>query len=358
MRRLCTLLLTILLCICGALPAHAQTDVIYIDSWDDGAATVLDQPDNAVTANSTTEEVTTYPTAAADSAAAVVSFDTPRPQYGISTTEDGMPLIQKTYTLSPDAEPPLGEAFEQDGVHFTLRNILREELPGETLTRTATKTAVASTNTDAVEDILAQFPDAIDHTENGYTGQLTLNAASLSITPEEYETYYYTYTDTQEVHGLTRNDPALLEKERPGMTMAGVSFKAQGETYTALATWQGTATDKRPVRFTTTATYFGEISKAVPGDILYTLIYEGAPVTAAVTEKQEASDVGVAESSAADIPVSDQNGSGRVVLFLVGAVYPLGLTTLFIIRTTKERKMRRENREVLAEIVRFIRSEG
>lgn len=197
-----------------------------------------------------------------------------------TVTENGVLLIKKTYEVPRDLDPQtLVQAFEQDGYSFEALEILSHELPGETLTRPASKIAVTESDTDKDADILPHFPATIDYEEDGYTGQLHLDGSTYKTEADRHESYTYSYNKTREIPGLDRNDPALIEKEWNGMILSGVSFK-QGYDgrYTATAIYKGTATGKRATAFTTTATYYGEITKTVPGNMMYTVIYEGVPL--------------------------------------------------------------------------------
>ncbi|MDL2232002.1 hypothetical protein LJC63_00285 [Ruminococcaceae bacterium OttesenSCG-928-L11] len=386
MKRLFSALMVALLLSAGTLPAHAQSEVTYSDNVADSDAVVVDwvASQDAQSTAVPPEPSTSIPasdlpdtTAAAEPAAAallqeaspiapepgaVVSSTSSTSQNSEAITENGAVLIKKTYELSPETDPELMvEDFEQDGYRFTLREILPQELPGETLTCTASKVAVTTTDSNDQEAILAQFPAYIEHAEDGYTGRLALDASSICTVVEEYETYSYSYTKTEEITGLSSNDPALISKARAGMTLVDISFRESGSTYTAVLTWLGVATGQRPVSYTTTASYSGQVSQTVPGNILYTYIYEGTPLieedTPAVeppAQMESAAELQPAQESSVSNSISLKN----VLLILIGVAYPVGLTLLFVTHTRKERKLRRENREALEEIARFIRGEA
>jgi len=193
--------------------------------------------------------------------------------------ENGIMLVKKSYEVPHGFDPQtLVQPFEQDGYSFEPREILSRELPGEILTRPASKAATAESDTDKEAEVLKHFPATIDHEEDGYIGQLHLDGSTFKTEANKHESYTYPTTKTREYPGLSRNDPSFLDKEWNGMILSGVSFK-QGYDglYTATASYKGTATGKRATGFITTATYYGEISKPAPGNIIYTVVYEGVP---------------------------------------------------------------------------------
>jgi len=195
-------------------------------------------------------------------------------------TQNGVLFIRKTYEVAPGFDPQtLVQPFEQDGYSFDAIEILGAEQPGEMLTRPATKIASTVSDTDKEADILPHFPAIIDFEEDGYIGQLHLDGSTFKTEADRHESYTYSTNKQREIPGLDRNDPALIDREWNGMALSGVTF-AQGRDgrYTATATYKGTARGERATGFVTTATYRGEISKTVPGNILYTVVYEGIPI--------------------------------------------------------------------------------
>ncbi|MDL2232161.1 hypothetical protein LJC63_01090 [Ruminococcaceae bacterium OttesenSCG-928-L11] len=195
------------------------------------------------------------------------------------TAEIEIPLVTKAFELSADAgTDALTEPFEQNGYLYTVKDMesrTYEESPPQSVS----KIAIYMSDTDDEVEIRAQFPTTIEYAEDGYFGELALDAASITTEPDEYETYAYQYTKTREYPGLIRNDPAYIDREWNGMSLADVVFKQQGDgRYTGFATYNGTASGKRPVSYITTATYSGETISDAPTSVLYTVTYEGTPV--------------------------------------------------------------------------------
>jgi hypothetical protein len=273
MKRICAVLLACCLFLLGGVAAYAETSVT-LTPGDPGATDALD-----VSGHTAWQD--------AGPAAVPVREETAgyQPQSVESVTENGVLVVKKTYEVPPDADPQsLVQPFEQDGYTFAAREILSRELTGETLARQAQKTATAESETDKEAEILKHFPDAIDHEEDGYSGQLHLDASTLTTDAGEYESYTYPTAKTREVPGLERNDPSYLEREWNGMALSGMTFSQNADgRYTATAVYKGTATGSRPASYVTTAVYRGEVTKTAPGNMLYTVVYEGRPVIPPVT---------------------------------------------------------------------------
>jgi len=85
-------------------------------------------------------------------------------------------------------------------------------------------------------------------------------------------------TDTREYPGLVRNDPYLIPKtvQKSGVTLElcdvnwspGSDYDPSPASYTATASYKGSASGSRPSGYTATATYTGEVVKIVPGNIV------------------------------------------------------------------------------------------
>jgi len=128
----------------------------------------------------------------------------------------------------------------------------------------------------------------MDYSENGYTGQLLLDEASISTEVDSTEGYRYAVTDTREYPGLVRNDPYLIPKtvQKSGVTLTlcdinwspGSDYDPNPASYSATAFYKGSASGSRPSGYTVTATYTGEVVKTVPGNMVYTLVYAAKPI--------------------------------------------------------------------------------
>jgi hypothetical protein len=204
-------------------------------------------------------------------------------------SEDGVKLLVKTYEVSPDVEPQelMESGLTRNGTEYTLREVLREILPGSTEQRTAGQIVSVSSESDKEADILPLLPESLDYSENGFTGQLTLEADSIATEVESTRDYAYTISDSREFTGLDRNDPAYIPKTSSkngvNLTLAdiqwtsGSSGNEQYPAYSATATYTGKGYGSAPDGYLVTARYSGTVEKAIPGNIRYSIIYEAVP---------------------------------------------------------------------------------
>jgi hypothetical protein len=207
-----------------------------------------------------------------------------------SKTEDGVKLLVKTYEVSPDVEPQdlMESGLTRNGTEYILREVLREILPGSTEQRTAGQIVSVSSGSDKEADILPLLPESLDYSENGFTGQLTLEAGSISTEVESTRDYTYTISDSKEFTGLDRNDPAYIPKTSSkngvNLTLAdiqwtpGTAGNEQYPVYSATATYTGKGYGNAPNGYLVTARYSGTVEKVIPGNVRYSIIYEAVPV--------------------------------------------------------------------------------
>ena len=103
----------------------------------------------------------------------------------IVCSEDGTEL-KKIYDLSPEDDPagiPRSD-FRQDGFHYTLTDLLQQELP-EHESRPHTETVSLESKSKDMESVLALLPQEKEvTTEEGFTGTLTLDLDSTFLAAE------------------------------------------------------------------------------------------------------------------------------------------------------------------------------
>lgn len=298
MKKILIALIILCLCLSNGLIAFAETDISITHSDPEAASDAVSIVDwTAADTQQYNSIPGTYDAGTGGNAAVPVYDIAPEnklatvfyPRNVETVTENGVLLVKKTFEVSPDVDPQvLVQPFEQDGYSFYQREILRQQLPGETQTQKASKTAIVDSDNDDKAEILKQFPASIEHEENGFTGQLFLDVSTIITEAEEYETYTYSYTKTKEISLLDRNDPSYISKDLNGMRLTGVSFTGQREElvgnslvptqYSGVAKYTGTAVGKRPTSYITTAIYCGELTKSMPGNILYTVVYVGKSI--------------------------------------------------------------------------------
>jgi len=121
------------------------------------------------------------------------------------------------------------------------------------------KTAFARTSTNDSAAVRLQFPNMIEYMDGEMRVRLYLDESTITTRPTRSPSYTYQTTQTREITGLPRNDPALVDRTWQGMALQDVTFTRTGDrSYTAHAVYAGTATGAREVSYISTAKYFGE----------------------------------------------------------------------------------------------------
>ena len=134
----------------------------------------------------------------------------------ISRSEDGTEL-KKIYDLGPEDDPagiPRSD-FEQDGFHYTLTDLLKQELP-ENESRQHTETVSLPSKNKDMESVLALLPAEKEFvTDDGLTGILSLDLSTVRVevagygssTKEVSATRSYPNLAGQDTHRRGRSDP-------------------------------------------------------------------------------------------------------------------------------------------------------
>ncbi|MCI8648662.1 MAG: class D sortase [Anaerotruncus sp.] len=171
--------------------------------------------------------------------------------------------------------------------------------------------------TDDEEEICGKLSPALEYNEGGFTGTLALDEDSVTTQATESEGYAYTVRDVRQLFGVNRNDPYYLpqtvRKHGAMLKLTNVDWSPMGERYdvnsipdlyNAVATYTGKAYGSKPTAFAVSATYTGEVSRMVPGNLQYTLLYE--PAEPLLSEEQLAEDAAKAKRVAlsADMAVN------------------------------------------------------
>ena len=133
--------------------------------------------------------------------------------------------------------------------------------------------------------LLAATCEAV--TEDGYTGLLTLDTASIQVEASGYATSTRNVSATRSYPNLSEADVSLVPKsiEDSGrtLTLADVQWQEAGGFYNAAATYTVTASSKYATGYTVTADYAGEVTKTTSGTVLYTAVFGLAEEQEAVT---------------------------------------------------------------------------
>ena len=191
--------------------------------------------------------------------------------------------LKKIYVLTPAGDPSLipTEDFDREGQTYTLLDITRQD-QGETDTRDYTETVTLESKTKDMDAILPQLTATLEvDTEEGYTGVLTLDTASIQVEAAGYSTSTRALTAARTYPNLSDADVSLIPKsiEDGGRTLelANVQWQEAGEFYTANATYTGTASSKYATGYTVTAEYSGEVSRTTNDTVTYAAVFSANP---------------------------------------------------------------------------------
>ena len=206
---------------------------------------------------------------------------------------NGQQLAIKVYTLLPDQDPSSLEEpdFEYDGYLYAYSSIVKEE---QTFNEqnSHTETVTITTSSKDLEDILAELKPTMEYDDGHASGTLALDHSTIKTEAAGYKQSSYTVTATKNYTGLDRNDSTYIDKTvvKNGRTLSlsNVTWSVESTalvgdelvpaTYTAVATYSGTASSKVATGYITTAEYTGTVSASGVSSIQYTVTYIGTPV--------------------------------------------------------------------------------
>lgn len=216
----------------------------------------------------------------------------------VEESEDGGE-IRKVYDLEPGQDPagiPRSD-FEQNGVHYTLTDLLKQEMPEYQERQHTEEVSLESKNKD-MASILALLPQQKEFvTEDGLSGTLTLQLDTVQVETAGYGKSTKTVTTTRKYPNLGSQDtsyiPKTVEESGRTMTLQDISWQtdntanmddyALGDRYTAVATYSGTATSSYVTGYTVTAKYEGTVSRIALDRVRYVAIFEGTEIKPVVT---------------------------------------------------------------------------
>ena len=254
----------------------------------------------------------------------------------ITRSEDGTEL-RKLYDLGPDDDPagiPRSD-FEQDGFHYTLTDLLQQELP-EYEERAHTETVTLESEKKDMESVLALLPQEREFiTEDGFTGTLSLQLDTVQVEVAGYGSSTREVSATRSYPNLLSQDtqyiPKTVEEDGRTLTLQSIDWQtdntatadgyAMGDRFTAIATYTGSATSSYVKGYTVTAEYRGTVSKIALNKVRYVAIFEGTPLQPLVSEE----------------PASTQfNWAALLVPFGIVALAGAGIGAALFIRRRRE----------------------
>ena len=197
----------------------------------------------------------------------------------VEQSEDGAE-IRKTYDLAPEEDPagiPRSD-FEQNGWHYTLTDLLKQETP-EYQERQYSETVTVTSKNKDMESVLALLPQEKEFvTEDGLSGTLTLQLSTVRVETAGYGSS--TKTESQD----TQYIPKTIQDGGRTMTLQDISWQtantanvddfALGDRYTAVATYTGTATSSYVTGYNVSAEYSGTVSRIALDRVRYVAIFE------------------------------------------------------------------------------------
>ena len=206
---------------------------------------------------------------------------------------NGQQLAVKVYTLLPDQDPSdlLEADFEHDGYIYSYSDMVKAEqtFNEETLHKEIVTVTTASKN---LEEILAALQPTIEFDDGNAKGTLALDHSTLKTEAAGYKSSSYTVTATKNYTGLARNDSSLIDKTvvKNGRTLSlsNVTWSVESTalvgdelvpaTYSAVATYSGSAKSTVATGYITTAEYSGKVTASGISSIQYTVTYLGTPI--------------------------------------------------------------------------------
>ena len=223
----------------------------------------------------------------------------------VSSNEDGSEL-KKVYDLSPTDDPAgiSRSDFEQEGIHYTLKDLLKQDCP-EVEQREHTETVSLPSKDKDMGSVLALLPDEREFvTDDGLKGTLELKLDTVRVDVAGYGSSTREVSATRSYPNLAGQDtqfiPKTIQDKGKTLTLQTIDWKtdntasmdgyALGDRFTAVATYTGSATSNYVKGYTVTADYTGTVSRINVDKTRYVAIFEGTPVKPVLTEEQMASD--------------------------------------------------------------------
>lgn len=243
----------------------------------------------------------------------------------VTRSEDGGE-IRKMYDLWPTDDPagiPRSD-FEQDGFHYTLTDLLKQELP-ENESRQHTETVTVASKSKDMASVLALLPETKEFiTDDGLSGILTLRLDTVKVEVAGYGSTTKALTATRTYPGLASQDtsciPKSIEDNGNSLTLDAINWQTDSDGhFTATAAYTGSATSSYVKGYTVTADYTGTVSRIALNKTRYVAIFEGESLEPLPTAEPDPSQ-GVVEND----PATALSFPWKAVLIPVGVVAILG----------------------------------
>ena len=255
----------------------------------------------------------------------------------VAQSEDGTEL-RKYYDLGPEDDPagiPRSD-FEQDGFHYTLTDLLKQELP-EYEERLHTETVSVASKSKDMATVLSVLPEKKEFiTEDGFTGTLTLKLESVQVEVSGYGSTTKEISATRTYPNLSDQDtqfiPKTIEQDGKTLTLQNIEWQtdntatvdgyAMGDRYTAVATYTGSKTSSYVKGYTVTAEYSGTVSRIALNKVRYVAIFEG--VCIAPVEEEPLEDIVPTDPPAQEPGEAPESFNWPVLLVPLGVIVAAG----------------------------------
>lgn len=244
----------------------------------------------------------------------------PSPCYptAVTRSEDGGE-IRKMYDLGPEDDPagiPRSD-FEQEGYHYTLTDLLKQELPANE-SRQHTETVSVPSQSKDMGAVLALLPQTKEFiTEDGLAGTLALKLDTVKVEVAGYGSSTKSVTASRTYPGLADQDtqyiPKSITDNGHSLTLQTVNWQTEGDGhFTAVASYSGSATSSYVKGYTVTADYAGTVSRINLNKIRYVAIFEGTALEPAPTEEPgDTPDPGLTDPADPTAPVDPADPTGQ-----------------------------------------------
>lgn len=197
------------------------------------------------------------------------------------------------YTLLPDQQPEdlIEQDFEYDGYLYAYSGMTKQE---QTFNeeKLHTETITVNTGSKDLKDILAELKPTIEFDDGTSQGILALDHETIKTEAAGYKTSSYTVTVTKNFTRLASNDSSLIDptavKNGRTLSLSNITWSVESTalvgdalvpaTYSAVATYSGTASSTVATGYITTAEYTGKVTASGISSIKYTVTYIGTPV--------------------------------------------------------------------------------
>lgn len=230
----------------------------------------------------------------------------------VQCVEDGGE-IRKIYDLSPEDDPagiPRSD-FVKDGYHYTLAELLKQELPERECCEHTETVSVTSKSKD-MESMLALLPAEREViTEDGFVGTLTLKLDTVNVEAGSCGSSTKELAATRTYPGLASQDTSVIPKsvEDSGNTLAlqkvdwQVTMADGVERFTAVATYTGSRTDSYVKDYIVTADYVGEVERIVLNKVRYVAVFEDEALDTPAPEPTPSTEPDMAEKPASSLNI-------------------------------------------------------